>query len=70
MSKNEDEDCPEVVFKLAKSPWQKEVALEFVRIRKEMAESFAELRNEIKWCKYLCVGVIVTIAINIVTRLI
>ena len=70
--KNEEEssDCPEVIYKTARTAWQKEVALEFVRIRKEMANEFAEIRNELKWCKWLCVAVIATIALNIITRLI
>ena len=65
-----DKDCPEVIYKTAQTAWQKEVVLEFVRIRKEMANEFAEIQSELRWCKWLCVAVIATIALNIITRMI
>jgi len=70
MTEEESSDCPEVIFKTAKTAWQREVALEFVKIRKEMANEFTEIRNELKWCKYLIVGVGMMLVINIIQKLI
>ena len=42
-------DCPEKVFELAKTPWEKAVAVEFFQNSQERKE----LKNDIKWLKYL-----------------
>jgi hypothetical protein len=65
MSKDE-RDCPEIIIKTAKTAWQKEVGIEFVKFYNR----FEEMRNDIKWCKWTCVAVLATIAANIVMRLI
>lgn len=57
-------DCPEAIFRMAKSPWQKEVALEFVKIH----DKIAELSNDLKWVKWLAVGVLMTIVVDIIVK--
>jgi len=56
---------PETIFKLAKTDWEKAVAIEFFFVKRKMDNQ----DNEIKWLKWLCravfgvgvVGVIVQV---------
>jgi len=58
-------DCPEKLIKMAETPFQKQVAVEFVLVHKkieERDERFAKLDKDISWCKWLSVSVF-TIAV-------
>lgn len=63
---DKEEDCPQTIIKMAKSAWQKEVGLEFIKVYNELNE----LKNECKWMKYLIVSVLLAIAVNIVLAII
>lgn len=63
----EKEDCPNELIRLAVTPWEKACVIEFVEIETKLKETYAQLRNEIKWCKWLTVSLFAAI---IVTRLI
>ncbi len=56
MSENIDEileqhggDCPITIFRMARTRWQKAVAIEFLKQQKQITE----MKNDIKWIKYL-----------------
>lgn len=46
-------DCPETIFKMAKTEWEKVVAVEFFLVAKKQER----LEREIIWLKYLCKAV-------------
>jgi len=58
--------CPDMIFKSAKTAWQKNVALEFIKIY-EVCE---KLKNDMKWIKWLLGSTVIAIAINILLRVI
>jgi len=58
-------DCPEAIFKTARTKWQKEVALGFVNI----SDKVNRINNDVKWLKYIIVTVLLGISLNIVINL-
>jgi len=58
-------DCPNAIFKTARTNWQKEVALEFV----DMSSKVSKINNDVKWLKYIIVTVLLGISLNIVINL-
>jgi len=72
MSDNEDEllkilramedgeeggDCPEELIKLAKTPFEKTVCIEFYKLYKEFQSFKAETKTNMSWLKWLVTGV-------------
>ena len=46
-------DCPELLIKMARTKWQKAVAIEFVR----QARDTQEVKSDLRWIKYLVVSI-------------
>ena len=57
-------DCPEEIFDLAKTKWQKAVAVEFFVQNKKMEE----MKNDIKWLKRLVTGMFSVTVIALVAE--
>jgi len=52
-------DCPEELFKIAKKPFEKAVAVEFFLVHKkidERNERFTKVEGDVSWCKWLITG--------------
>jgi hypothetical protein len=50
-------DCPEELFKLAKTPFEKAVAVEFFALHKKLDEQTISSKKDINWLKWLIVSV-------------
>jgi len=59
-------DCPETLVKMAKTPWQKQVAVEFVLLDKKLAEQ----EHDIGTLKKICWGIFMAVAIAAVVQVI
>lgn len=59
-------DCPEEIFNLAKTKWQKAVAVEFFVQNKKIEK----IKNDIKWLKWLISGLFSITVIAIVAEFI
>jgi len=49
----EYDDCPEELFKLAKTPFEKGVVVEFFKTH----EKIEGIKKDISWCKWLIISV-------------
>lgn len=56
---NEHGDCPEELFKMAKTPFERMTAIEFFNIHKKIDTYRNENKNEIKWLTWLTKSVII-----------
>lgn len=59
-------DCPEKVFSLAKTSFEKAVAIEFFLMHKRMDKS----DNDTKWLKYLVKGTFGVVVLAFITQVI
>jgi len=50
-------DCPETLFKMAKTPFEREVAVEFFALHKKLDEQTLTMKKDIDWCKWLIISV-------------
>jgi hypothetical protein len=69
MGKGKEEqydDCPMEIYELAKTSWQKAVALEFFDIHKKLSD----FSKDIEWLKYMIKGVFAVTVIAVVANLI
>jgi len=62
----EEKDCPQELIKLADSPFERLVAIEFVKFD----NSLKEVKNEMRWLKRICFGVLLAVALNIILGLV
>lgn len=61
-SGEDGEDCPNVVFKLAKGEWQKSVAIEFMNIHKKIDNC----TKDIEWTKWLVIATFTVVVLNFI----
>jgi hypothetical protein len=64
-SGEDGEDCPDVVFKLAKGAWQKAVAIEFLHLHEEITGC----KKDIEWGKWLSIAVFSVVVLNFLASL-
>lgn len=61
---NEYGDCPEKLFGLAKTDFEKAVAVEFFIVHKKIDERFGKVEKDISWCKWLITGIFSIVALG------
>jgi len=68
-------DCPEELFKMAKTPFQKAVAVEFYNIISKIDEhnnnrkrEIAEVKKDISWCKWLTMALFGVVVLGVVAQ--
>jgi hypothetical protein len=66
----EQEDCPTQLVKLAESPFEKAVVVEFIEVESKVKEEFIKLKVEMKNIRWLLTGVLAVIVVNILVRVI
>lgn len=62
----DDEDCPEELIKLAKTPFERTVCVEFFKLFKEFQSFKTETKTNMNWLKWLVTGVF---SVTVVTLL-
>lgn len=50
-------DCPEKLFNMAKSDFERAVAVEFFIVERNSNVRLTKVESDIAWCKYLITGV-------------
>lgn len=61
-----EEDCPQVLIRMARTKWQKQVAIEFLNLNDKMNE----VSNSVKHLKWLIYAMFTGVFINIIVGLI
>lgn len=59
-----EKDCPTQLIRIAKTPFEKLVATEFVAVESKMGEEFAMIKTEIKNLKWLTLAIFVAVVIG------
>jgi hypothetical protein len=54
---DEYSDCPDEIFKLARTPFEKAVAVEFFALHKKLDEQTSSMKKDIDWLKWLIISV-------------
>ena len=60
------EGCIGQLIKLAETPFEKQAVIEFATMEAKFKEELASIKANLKWIKYLIVGVFVVIVLNII----
>jgi hypothetical protein len=64
------EDCPDELIKLAKTPFEKTVCVEFFKLYKEFVTHKAEQKSDMRWLKWLVTSVFSVSVITLLFQLI
>lgn len=64
------EDCPDDLIKMAKSPFEKVVCIEFFKLYKEFQTHKAEQKADMKWLKWLISGVFSVTVVTLLFQLV
>ena len=59
-------DCPITIFRMARTRWQKAVAIEFLKQQKQITE----MKNDIKWIKYLLSAMLSVTVIAVIAQVV
>lgn len=66
MAKDKEKDCPQMLIKMAKTKWQRQVAITFL----ELHVKLSKVEVEVKHLKWLVLGVFAAVFFNVVVNLI
>lgn len=66
---NGEDDCPEELIKLAKSPFERTVCIEFYKLYKEFQAFKIRTTADSKWMRWLVSGVFTVVVIGLVIQL-
>jgi hypothetical protein len=67
---DDSEDCPDELIKMAKSPFEKAVCIEFFKLYKEFQEFRIKSNTNMKWLKWLITGVFSVTVVTLLFQLI
>jgi len=59
-------DCPITIFRMARTRWQKAVAIEFLKQQKQITE----MKNDLKWIKYLLSAMLSVTVIAVIAQVV
>jgi uncharacterized membrane-anchored protein len=66
----DSEDCPDELIKLATTPFERVVCIEFYKLYKDFQSFKEESRNDRKWLRWLICGIFAITAFALIIQLI
>jgi len=70
MKKIEEEDCPEDLVNLAKSPFERALTVEFVKFAKEYEKWKFKMISDAKWQRLISMAIFGAVVLGIIMRVI
>lgn len=70
MEKIDEEDCPEDLVNLAKSPFERALCVEFIKFVKEQATWKTEVTSNANWQKVISLAIFGAVVVGIIMRVI